>query len=391
MIPITKPFFDEREEQAVREVLRSGWVVQGPKVREFEARISEFTRSQFALATTSCTTALHLSVLALGVGPGDEVIVPAFTFVASANAVEYVGARPMFVDIDLETFNIDVEAMKAALSPRTRAIMPVHLFGLCADMEAIIPVARHHRVAVIEDAACAVGAFCQGKHAGTWGEVGCLSFHPRKSITTGEGGMVLTEEDSVAKEVARLRDHGATMSDHARHERRIPLLPEYPVVGYNYRMTDVQGAIGVEQVKKLSEILRSKRRLAARYDAYLRRLPWLRPQVIPKGYEHGYQAYVCLFAPQEPNLENLARLHHQRNELMAALGERGVATRQGTHAVVLQSYYAEKFNLHPQEFPNAAMADQLSVALPLFPQMTDEEQDFVVHSLQGAFDAQVVA
>lgn len=385
MIQITKPFFDKREEQAVRAVLQSGWVVQGPKVREFEEIVAEYTGSRYARATTSCTTALHLSLIALGISRDDEVIVPAFTFIATANVVEYVGAKPVFVDIDLKTFNIDISQVESAISPRTRAIIPVHLFGLCADMDGIREIARQHDLKVIEDAACAIGSFYHGKHSGTIGDAGCLSFHPRKSITTGEGGMVLTNDERVAREVERLRDHGASVSDLTRHEKGVPFPPEYPVVGYNFRMTDIQGAIGVEQMKKLPWILERKRRLAQRYDEALKRIPWLRTPYVPEGYDHGYQAYVCLFCPEEPTLKNVERLSLKRNELMRYLAEKGISTRQGTHAVIIQSYYAQKYALSPKQFPNAFIADRLSLALPLYAQMTEAEQEIVITELERAF------
>lgn len=200
-IPITKPLFDEKEREALAEPLSTGWIVQGPKVKKFEVAVQAYATVRFARATTSCTTALHLSLLACGVGAGDEVILPSFTFVASANAIEYVGAKPVFVDIDLETFNIDVSQVEAAVTAHTKAIMPVHLFGLCADMKPLMEIATKYRLQVIEDAACAIGAFYQGAHAGTIGNAGCLSFHPRKSITTGEGGMILTNDAEIARRV----------------------------------------------------------------------------------------------------------------------------------------------------------------------------------------------
>lgn len=386
MIPITRPVFDQKERDAVAAVLESGWIVQGPKVKEFQEGIARYTGCQHALAVTSCTTALHLSLVALGIGQGDEVILPAFTFVATANVVEYVGATPVFVDIDLKTFNIDPSLVEQAVTPRTRAMIPVDLFGLCADMEPLLKIASRHHLKVIEDAACAIGGWHHGSHAGSMGDAGCLSFHPRKSITTGEGGMLLTNDDRIAWETERLRDHGATLSDRARHEQGLPLLPEYPVVGYNYRMTDIQAAIGVEQLKKFPMILERKRHLAKMYNEALTRLPWLIPQATPPGYLHGYQAYVCLFSPEPPTLANAARLHRQRNELMRKLQGKEIATRQGTHAPVLLEYYARKYGLKPEQFPHAYLADLLTLALPLYGQMTDDEQLMVCESLEEAFD-----
>jgi dTDP-4-amino-4,6-dideoxygalactose transaminase len=384
-IPITKPFFDDREKAAILEPLESGWVVQGPKVAEFERLFAEYAQVPFALATTSCTTALHLALVALGIGPGDEVIVPAFTFAATANVVEHQGAKPVFVDVDLCTFNIEVSQIEPRVTMRTKVIMPVSLFGVSADMHPILALAHSHGLHVVEDAACAIGAWYQGHHAGTLGTFGCVSFHPRKAITTGEGGMVLTHDKELADRIRSLRDHGASRSDLVRHgSKRSYLMPEYAIPGYNYRMTDLQGAVGVAQMAKLPYILERRTALAHRYDEALSELDWLQLPYTPGGYVHGYQSYVCLFQPERPSLHNVDRLHEQRNALMERLEERGIATRQGTQAVHVLSYYREKYHLKPADFPNAYLADQLTLALPLYPQMTDEELDYVVASLQEA-------
>lgn len=387
-IPITKPYFGEEERAAILEPLDTGWVVQGPKVAEFERLFAEYAKVPYTLATTSCTTALHLALVALGVGPGDEVLVPAFTFVATANVVEYQRAKPVFVDVDLRTFNIDISQIEPRITDRTKAIMPVSLFGLSADMEPIIELAHQHNLYVIEDAACAVGAWYKGHHAGALADVGCVSFHPRKAITTGEGGMVLANDRELAEKVRALRDHGATKSDLQRHEgKRSFLMPEYNSVGYNYRMTDLQGSVGVAQMGKLRYILERRSALARRYDQALEKLEWLETPYIPEGYVHGYQSYVCLFRPEEPTMGNVEELHEQRNALMERLEDRGIATRQGTQAVHVLGYYRRKYGLRPADFPNAYLAERLSLALPLYAQMTDEEQDFVCQSLRDAFDA----
>lgn len=387
-IPITKPYFGAEERAAILEPLDTGWVVQGPKVAEFERLFAEYVKIPYTLATTSCTTALHLALVALGVGPSDEVIIPAFTFVATANVVEYQRARPIFADIDLCTFNIDVSQIEPKITEYTKVIIPVSLFGLSADMEPIIELARQCNLHVIEDAACAVGAWYNGHHAGTLADVGCVSFHPRKAITTGEGGMVLTNDRELADKTRAFRDHGATKSDLQRHEsKRGFLMPEYNVVGYNYRMTDLQGAVGVAQMGKLRYILDRRIALARRYDQALENLEWLETPYTPEGYVHGYQSYVCLFKPEEPTMDNVEELHEQRNALMERLEDRGIATRQGTQAVHVLGYYRRKYGLQPADFPNAYLADRLSLALPLYAQMTDEEQDFVCQSLWDAFDA----
>jgi perosamine synthetase len=381
-LPITRPFIGQEELDAVQEPLRSGWLVQGPFVREFEEKFARFTGAEHALAASSCTTALHLSVAALGLKPGDEVIVPAFTWVATANVVEYMGATPVFVDIDLATFNLDVEQLEARLSPRTVGIVPVHLFGLCADMDPIMALARSRGLWVVEDAACALGAQYRGRHAGTMGNAGCFSFHPRKSITTGEGGMVTTADAHLAARVSSLRDHGASRSDFDRHHAASSfLLADYDALGYNYRMTDLQAAVGSVQMDRAGWILDQRRRVAEAYSKRLSGVPWLALPHTPDGLMHGWQAYVCLFRPEPPHLDAVARLHADRNRLMAELEERGIATRPGTHAVTLQGFYRSRYGIRPEDFPNAFVADRLSLALPLFAQMTDDDVDYVTEAL----------
>lgn len=381
-IPITLPVFGREERRIIQKPLETGWVVQGPYVRQFEEKFAAFTHAPHAVATTSCTTALHIAVAALGLRPGDEVIVPAFTWVATPNVVEYMGAKPVFCDVDLKTFNIDPKQIEELITPRTVGIIPVHLFGLCADMKPILKLAARHRLWVVEDAACAVGTWSQGQHAGTFGDAGCFSFHPRKSITTGEGGMITTKSDKLAQTSRSMRDHGASRSDLARHQAKSAfLLSEYNVLGYNFRMTDIQGALGCAQMDRLEKILTLRRKHARYFDEGLRALPWLAAPVTPKGDLHGYQAYVCLFQPEEPTLKNARKLHERRNQLMTELEAEGISTRQGTHAPYRVGYYRRKYGFKDADFPGAYMAELLSIALPLYPQMTRAQQDRVLAAL----------
>lgn len=387
-IPITKPFFGPEELEAVQQPLKNGWVMQGPFVKQFEDKFSAFTGARYSAATTSCTTALHVAVAALGLHPGDEVIVPAFTWISTANVVEHMGAVPVFCDIDLDTYNIDVNQIESLITDRTVGIIPVHLFGLCADMGPILEIARKHHLWIVEDAACALGSWYGDNHAGTFGEMGCFSFHPRKSITTGEGGMVATQSDTLNKLIRSLRDHGVSRSDLAGHANASFTAIEYNHLGYNYRMTDLQGAVGCVQMDRVEWFLAERSHRARSYDELLAESEWLKTPQVPAGYVHSYQAYVCLFRPEEPVLKNAERLHRQRNELMIGLEEQGIATRQGTHAPALLGYYAEKYNLRPEQFPNAHLADRLSLALPLYVQMTDAEQAFVCQKLQEIIEKQ---
>jgi perosamine synthetase len=387
-IPIAKPAFGPEEAEAIRAPLESGWVVQGPRVAEFEELFADYIGADHTVATTSCTTALHLSVAILGLRPGDEVIVPAFTWVSTANVVEYMGATPIFCDVDLETFNLDPARLTEAVSEQTVGIIPVHLFGLCAEMGAVGDLARKHGLWTVEDAACAFGAWQGERHAGTLGDIGAFSFHPRKSITTGEGGMLVTGNPDWAEEAGSLRDHGAGRSDLSRHEQPHGfLLSDFDRLGFNYRMTDLQGALGCAQLKRADWILEERRRRARLYDDALAGLDWLVTPTVPEGNVHGYQSYVCLFRPEEPDLRNLQRLSEARNRVMAAMERSGIATRQGTHAAALTGFYADKYGLRPQDFPNAAIAERLSLALPLYPAMTDAEQEQVVSELIEAYGA----
>jgi dTDP-4-amino-4,6-dideoxygalactose transaminase len=387
-IPITRPFIGPEELAAVQRPLESGWLVQGPYVKEFESKFGRFIAADNAVATTSCTTALHLSVVALGLGPGDEVIVPGFTWVATANVVEYMGARPVFVDIDLATFNLDVARLEDAITPKTVGIIPVHMFGLAADMDPIKQIADERRLWTIEDAACGFGAWYGGKHVGTLGDLGCFSFHPRKSITTGEGGMVTTGRDDLAEAVRSLRDHGASRSDLQRHtDAGSYLLADYDRLGYNFRMTDLQGAIGSVQMDRAEWVLSERHRCAEAYDRLLADVEWLALPITPSKSVHGYQSYVCLFQPEEPNLESANRLHERRNRIMARLEAEGIATRQGTHAAFMQGFYSRKYAIPRSDLPRAFLADRLSLSLPMFPGMTEAELNYVATALRSAADA----
>lgn len=398
-IPITRPYFGQEEQQAVEEVLKSGWLVQGPKVQEFEHRVSEFVGCRHAIATNSCTSALHLSLIAAGIGPGNEVLLPSFTFIATANAVEYTGAKPVFIDIDLKSYNIDPAKIRSYLKtlPRNnptwpKCILPVSLFGLCPDMAEINKIAREFGLVVIEDAACGLGAYREGHHAGTESLTGNFSFHPRKAVSTGEGGMVVTNDDTVAATVRQLRDHGASKTDFERHLRQGgSLLPEYFLLGYNYRLTDIQGAIGNVQMSKAREILHGRHQAAEKYHRLLTTIPELSPPHTPANYIHAYQSYVCLFKADRTGFdgdsdfdpEQIKKLNRERNRLMAALEKTGISVRQGTHAVHTLAYYRQKYAFNDADYPQAYIADRLSITLPLYHRMTEEEQIRVVQTIKA--------
>lgn len=384
-VPIARPSFDETDRAAIVEPLETGWVVQGPKVAEFESLFADYVGAPRAAACSSATTGLHLALATAGIGPGDEVIVPAFTWVATANAVLYCGARPVFCDVDLDTFNLNADDLAARVTDATKALAPVHLFGLPADMGAVGEVARAKSLTVVEDAACGLAARIDGQHVGTMGDFGVFSFHPRKALTTGEGGMVLARDADADALIRSLRDHGAGTSDRARHESKQGyLLGAFNVMGFNYRMTDFQGALGVSQMAKAEWVHARRTALAHRYDEALADLDWLVLPRAPEGVTHGYQSYVCLFRPEAPTLGRLDTLNARRDALMKRLADEGVSTRQGTHAVHALGLYRERFGLRPEDYPGAWMAERLSIALPLFPDMTEAEQDHVISCLRGA-------
>lgn len=369
-LPITAPQFDDNEIETLKKCLASGWVTQGPMTSEFERLFAERHKVDHALATTSCTAALHLAALALGLGPGDEVVVPAFTWVTSAHAAEYVGAKAIFADVDLASFNIDPLALEAAITPRTRAVVVVHLFGKAAPMDEIMAIARRHNLAVIEDAACAVGTTYKGVPIGAIGDLGCFSFHPRKVITTGEGGMVTTNRKDLADRVKSLRNHGSTGPAFGADPSKPYTMSTFDMLGFNLRMSDIQAAVGVAQLGKLDKLLHERRRLALQYTELLGGLDEF---ILPTDDQgHTYQSYVVRLTDGD---------REKRNSVMEELASHGIQTRPGTHAVHRLGYYVNKYGLKPEKFPNACLAEDTSITLPIFPGMTDEKQKFVVTAI----------
>jgi dTDP-4-amino-4,6-dideoxygalactose transaminase len=370
MIPITIPYLDDAEARAAAEVVRSGWLTQGPRVEQFERALADYCVATHAVAVSSCTTALHLALLALGVGPGDEVVCPSMSFIASANAIRHAGAAPVFADVDPRTFNLDPEAAEAAITPRTRAILVVHQIGLPANIDRFQALARRHGIEILEDAACAIGSRYKGRPIGGHGSIACFSFHPRKVISTGEGGMVTTYSEGQARRLRLLRQHGMSVSDTIRHSARQVIIEEYVETGFNYRLTDIQAAIGIEQLKRLDGIVRRRRELAARYDRELAGIPWLRTPYVPDWAEPNYQSYAVTLTDEAPI---------RRNELMQRLLDAGIATRRGIMLAHRERAYAG-LDRRPH-LPNSEWASDHSLLLPLYPQMTAAEQDRVIDAL----------
>lgn len=373
---LTFPEFDETEIENLRACLDSGWVTQGPFVDQFEKQVAELHRVEHAMATTSCTAALHLSTLALDLGPGDEVIVPAFTWITSANCAEYVGAKTVFVDIDRDTYNMDMEALEAAINERTRAIVAVHLFGLAADMDRINALAEKHDLFVIEDAACAIGTQYKGQPIGGLGDAGCFSFHPRKVVTTGEGGMVTTNDAGLADIVHSLRNHGSTGIQNLEQPRGPWTMATFNRLGYNLRLSDIQAAVGVAQMEKFERLLKGRRDAAFQYSELLADMEeFAYPTTGADCSGHSFQSYVIRL--KEGNREC-------RNEIMQVLADNGINTRPGTHAVPTLGYYQDKYHIKPGSFPIAEECQDMTITLPLFPRMSREDQGKVVDCLRQA-------
>lgn len=402
-IPVTKPYFTQDESNMIAEALSSGWVAQGPRVAAFEKTIAQHEGVAEGIATTSCTTALHLAMVAQGLREGMDAIAPAFTFVATENAIVAAGANPVMVDIRQDTFNIDTEKLYKLIETNyinrngklfnketgnlLWGIVPVHEFGLCCEIEKINNLAAVYDFKVIEDAACALGARYKDKHPGAFGNTACVSFHPRKSITTGEGGMILTNDLPLARRLRELRTHGSTVSAENRDKRNGFLLPEYNEAGFNYRMTDIQGAMGQAQARKLDYIIEEKRKGALTYRKLIAEiLPELIIPIEPENYFHTYQSYVCMLDYIKLGLDSIKSGGEYRNNLLQRLEDAGIATRQGTHAVHMLGYYRNRFGYVPEDYVNAYACDQLSITLPLYVGMTEDDMVYVVEMIRKMID-----
>ena len=392
MIPIARPWMDDREAAAAVRAIASGWITQGTEVAAFEREFAAAVGASYARAVSNCTAALHLALVAVGVRPGDEVITVSHSFIATANAIRYCGAVPVFVDIELETFNIDPNLIEQAITPRTRAILCVHQLGVPCDLRCIVDIGRRRGLPIVEDAACAGGSEIQWENG--WerigkprGDVACFSFHPRKLLSTGDGGMLTTNDPGLDRQFALLRQHGMSVPDTVRHASAQVIFEEYSVVGFNYRMTDIQAAIGREQLTRLPAIVAQRRLRAGRYTAAIHDVPGISPPVEPAWARTNWQSYAI----------RLADRLDQRTVMQRML-ETGVSTRRGVMTMHREPAYPRgswhcgasggvcdhatasgSSCLHRSE-----VAQDTTVVLPLYHQMTDDEQDRVVAALQQA-------
>ena len=378
MIPITRPYLGDEEVAAAAEVIRSAWLSQGERVQGFEQAVAGYVGAAEGVAVSNCTVALHLALKAIGIGPGDEVICPSFTFIATANAIIYAGARPVFVDIDEHTYNLDPELAESAITNRTRAIMPVDQIGLAADIPAFKQIADRHGLHLVEDAAPSLGASIGTTRLGGFGHLTCFSFHPRKSITTGEGGVITTDDVEAAAWLRRVRSHAASTSDLQRHRSSSVAFEEYRELGFNYRMTDIQAAIGVVQMRRLDSILAERRRLAERYMQLLGGCEWLSLPYEPAGRPHTFQSFCIRLDPA-----------CDRERIMSELAGRGVATRRGVMAIHLEPYYRDLQGRI--ELPVTEACAEETMLLPLYFGMTEAEQETVAEALLTAGARSIVA
>jgi len=375
MIRLTIPSLDETDFAAVRAVLETGYLVQGAQVQAFERAVARQVGRAEAIAVSNCTAALHMALLVLGVGKEDLVMVTTYSWPATANVIELCGARPIFVEIEPDTFNMSPAHLEEALRPlmrdpttarRVKAILPVHTFGQMANMSTIQTIAARYEIPVIEDAACALGASWQGQQAGTWGSMGCFSFHPRKAITTGEGGMITTSNNELARQLRTLRNHGQNPD---------ALTPDFVMPGFNYRLTEFQGALGVTQMAKLMRIVATRREKAHVYDKLLVNTPLQAPH-IPSDSQPVYQSYVVLL-PEE--------VKEHRAAAIVQLRQQGIETTIGTWHMPLTTYFRTHYDYQPGDFPITDAVFARSLTLPLHETMTENEQAQVVVCVQQAF------
>jgi dTDP-4-amino-4,6-dideoxygalactose transaminase len=371
MIPVMRPWLGSEEAEAAAEAVASGWIAQGPRVREFEEAFAAAAGTPHAVAVSSCTAALHLALIATGIGPGDEVIVPSLSFIATANAVRYVGAQPVFADVDLATQNLVPKTVEPHLTSRTRAVILVDQAGVPADLDAMQALCDPRDVVVIEDAACAAGTTYQARPAGSGAALAAFSFHPRKLLTTGEGGMLTTTDGSIAARLRRLREHGVDVSAADRHRSQQPVIERYTEVGFNFRMTDIQAAIGLVQLGKLAEMVARRRVLARKYQHLLSSIPGLLMADDPPYGETNYQSFWVLL-PEDSAVG--------RDDLMRLLAEAGISARRGIMAAHLEPAYADARPC----LPVTELLTKRSLILPMFHEMRQSQQDHVASVVKSA-------
>ncbi|MCB9252294.1 MAG: DegT/DnrJ/EryC1/StrS family aminotransferase [Flavobacteriales bacterium] len=367
MIPIAKPYLTKDEAQAAYDTILTGWITQGPRVAEFEESFAKYTGAKYAVAVSNCTTALHLSMIVAGIGKGDEVICPSMSYVATANSIKYVNAKPVFAEIDPSNYNLDLEDVRSKITPKTKAILLVHQIGMPCDIDAFNKLAKEHDLILIEDAACAAGSSYKGAKIGSHSELVCFSFHPRKVISTGDGGMITTNREDFHDRLKLLRQHGMSVNDRVRHTSNKVMFEDHLEIGYNYRLTDIQASVGIHQLQKLDWILEERRKIAMQYLDAFKDLDCLQLPIEREGYFSNYQSFSILLKPNCPI---------GRNELMQKLLDLGISTRRGIMNSHRETAYKTEYaDIH---LPVSEMAQDHSIIIPLYIPMEQNDIDFVI-------------
>ena len=375
-IPVAKPFLGKEEAQLAYDTILTNWVTQGPRVAEFEEKFASYVGSKYAVAVSNCTTALHLAMIVAGVGEGDEVICPSMSYIATANCIKYVNAKPVFAEVNPVTYNIDAADVVKKITSKTKAILIVHQIGMPADIDAFRAICDEHNLILIEDAACAAGSSYKGKKIGSHSDLVCFSFHPRKVITTGDGGMVTTSNEAYYNRIKLLRQHGMSVNDRVRHLSDKVIIEDHLEVGFNYRMTDIQAAVGIKQLERLDGLIEERRKIAHRYQKELADLSMIRLPEEPEGFFTSYQSFSIYLKPE---------CSLGRNDVMQKMLDAGISTRRGVMTSHRESAYAEECK--GLSLPMSEEASDRSIVLPLYVPMSDEEVTYVIKHLRRILEA----
>lgn len=371
MIPIAKPYMTIEEAQASYDTVLSGWITQGPKVAELEEKFAAYTGAKYAVAVSNCTTGLHLSMIVAGIGAGDEVICPSMSYIATANSITYVGATPVFAEVISSTYNLDPIDTEKKITSKTKAILLVHQVGMPGDINAFEALAKKYNLQLIEDAACAIGSSYFGNKIGSHSDLVCFSFHPRKVISTGDGGMITTNNEVYYSRLKLLRQHGMSVNDRVRHESKKVIIEDHVVIGYNYRLTDIQAAIGIKQLEKLDWIVAERRKIAFRYLNAFKDIDCIRLPFEQEGYYSNYQSFSIYLKENCPI---------SRNDLMAKLLEKGIATRRGIMTSHRESAYKDEYK--ELILPESEDAADRSIIIPLYVPMENEAVEKIIVTIK---------
>ncbi|MFN4313164.1 MAG: DegT/DnrJ/EryC1/StrS family aminotransferase [Chitinophagaceae bacterium] len=373
MIPIAKPYLTPEDAQAAYDTILTGWITQGPRVAEFEEKFASYTGAKYAVAVSNCTTALHLAMIVAGIKAGDEVICPTMSYIATANSIKYVGAKPVFAEVNPVTYNLDVDDVARRITQKTKAILLVHQIGMPADIDAFAALAKRHNLHLIEDAACAAGSSYKGKKIGSHSSLVCFSLHPRKVISTGDGGFVTTDNEAYYQRIKLLRQHGMSINDRVRHESNKVMFEDHVEVGYNYRMTDIQAAVGIQQLAKLDWIVAERRKIAQRYQEAFADIPFIRIPQEAEGYFSNFQSFSIYLKKDCPV---------SRNDLMQKMLDAGVSTRRGIMTAHRETAYKEE--CAGLSMPVSEDAADNSIILPLYIPMKTEDIETVIRTFRSS-------